>query len=176
MDYHANIDGTVNFAREVWPTVHERNPELVFTIVGRDPAAEIRQLASIRGIEVTGTVADVRPFYREAIAAIVPLNVGGGSRLKILEAMAAGIPVVSTTLGAQGLAVQHGKNILVADANEQLAEAIVSVVENEGRRKELGAAGRALVTDHYDWSRLGVSLFKTYEELLTTGSASSIQP
>ena len=176
MDYHANIDGTVSFAREVWPRVHERNPELVFTIVGRDPAAEVRQLASIRGIEVTGTVADVRPFYREAIAAIVPLNVGGGSRLKILEAMAAGIPVVSTTLGAEGLDVQHGKNILIADTNEQLVEAIVSVVENEDRRKELGAAGRALVADRYDWSRLGVSLFKTYEELLTTGSASSIQP
>jgi polysaccharide biosynthesis protein PslH len=176
MDYHANIDGTVNFAREVWPAVHERNPELVFTIVGRDPAPEVRELAQISGIEVTGTVADVRPFYREAIAAVVPLNVGGGSRLKILEAMAAGIPVVSTTLGAEGLTVQHGKNILIADTNEQLAEAIVSVVENEGQRKELGTAGRALVTDHYDWSRLGVSLFKTYEELLTTGSASLTQP
>ena len=109
MDYHANIDGVVDFAREVWPAVHERNPELVFTIVGRDPAAEVRQLATIRGIEVTGTVADVRPYYREAVASIVPLKVGGGSRLKILEAMAAGVAVVSTTLGAEGLDVQHGR-------------------------------------------------------------------
>ena len=176
MDYHANIDGALNFAREVWPRLHDRQTDLVFTIVGRDPAPEVRELARIPGIEVTGTVADVRPSYREAIAAIVPLNVGGGSRLKILEAMAAGIPVVSTTLGAEGLAVQHGKNILIADTNEQLVEAIVSVVENEDRRKELGAAGRALVADHYDWSKLGVSLFKAYEELLTTGSTLSTQP
>jgi sugar transferase (PEP-CTERM/EpsH1 system associated) len=176
MDYHANIDGAVNFAREVWPRLHDRQTDLVFTIVGRDPAPEIRELAQIPGIEVTGTVADVRPFYREAIAAVVPLNVGGGSRLKILEAMAAGIPVVSTTLGAEGLDVQHGKNILVADTNEQLVEAIVSVVEDESQRQRLKAAGRMLIADRYDWSKIGVSLFETYEELLTTGSSSSTQP
>jgi sugar transferase (PEP-CTERM/EpsH1 system associated) len=175
MDYHANIDGAINFAREVWPRLHDRQPDLVFSIVGRNPAPEVRALAQIPGIEVTGTVADVRPFYCEAIAAIVPLNVGGGSRLKILEAMAAGIPVVSTTLGAEGLDVQHGKNILIADTNEQLVAAIISIVENEDRRKELGTAGRALVADHYDWSRLGVSLFKTYEELLATRSNQSPQ-
>ena len=90
MDYHANIDGVVEFAREVWPALRERHAQLVFTIVGRDPAAEVRQLAALPGIEVTGTVPDVRPYYREAVAAIVPLRVGGGSRLKILEAMAAG--------------------------------------------------------------------------------------
>jgi glycosyltransferase involved in cell wall biosynthesis len=166
MDYHANIDGAINFAREVWPRLHDRQPDLVFSIVGRNPAPEVRALAQIPGIEVTGTVADVRPFYREAIAAIAPLNVGGGSRLKILEAMAAGIPVVSTTLGAEGLEVQHGKNILIADTNEQLVAAIISIVENEDRRKELGTAGRALVADHYDWSRLGATLFSAYKRLL----------
>lgn len=176
MDYHANIEGAVNFGREVWPRLRARQPELVFTIVGRDPSRRVRELAAIPGIEVTGTVADVRPFYRKAVAAVVPLNVGGGSRLKILEAMAAGVPVVSTTLGAEGLDVHHGRNILIADTNEQLVEAIAGVVENEDRRNELSAAGRALVADHYDWSKLGVSLFKTYEELLTSGSAASTQP
>ena len=176
MDYHANIEGAVNFAREVWPRLRARQPELVFTIVGRDPSRGVRELAAIPGIQVTGTVDDVRPFYRRAVAAIVPLNVGGGSRLKILEAMAAGVPVVSTTLGAEGLDVQHGQNILIADTNEQIVEAIVRVVENEDRRRELGAAGRALVADHYDWSKVGVSLFKTYEELLIGRSASSTQP
>lgn len=166
MDYHANIDGVVDFAREVWPTVHECNPELLFTIVGRDPAAEVRQLASIRGIEVTGTVADVRPYYREAVASIVPLNVGGGSRLKILEAMAAGVPVVSTTLGAEGLEVQHAVNILIADTNAQLLEAITGVVENEELRSQLSDAGRALVSSRYDWSTLGAKLFEIYQQLL----------
>ncbi|MDX6528211.1 MAG: polysaccharide biosynthesis protein PslH [Blastocatellia bacterium] len=166
MDYHANVDGAVNFGREVWPRVREHQPDLIFTIVGKDPAPEVRELTRLPGIEVTGTVDDVRPFYREAIAAIVPLNVGGGSRLKILEAMAAGVPVVSTTLGAEGLAVKHGENILIADGNEHLVAAITSVVENEARRNELSAAGRALVSSRYDWSSLGASLFGVYEKLL----------
>jgi sugar transferase (PEP-CTERM/EpsH1 system associated) len=167
MDYHANIDGAVNFARHVWPRVRERRPGFIFTIVGKDPASEVRELAQLPGVEVTGTVDDVRPFYRAAIAAVVPLNVGGGSRLKILEAMAAGVPVVSTTLGAEGLEVQHDENILIADTNEQLAEVIISLVENETRRQELSAAGRALVASRYDWSGLGDELFRTYEELLS---------
>jgi sugar transferase (PEP-CTERM/EpsH1 system associated) len=166
MDYHANIDGAVNFARDVWPGLHNRRSELIFTIVGRDPAPEVRALATSRGIEVTGTVDDVRPFYREAMAAIVPLKVGGGSRLKILEAMAAGVPVVSTTLGAEGLDVRHGENILIADSNEQLAEAISNVVENGELQKRLSSAGRALASEHYDWSRLGANLFETYQQLL----------
>jgi glycosyltransferase involved in cell wall biosynthesis len=167
MDYHANVDGAVNFARHVWPRVRERRSEFTFTIVGKDPASEVRELGQLPGVEVTGTVDDVRPFYRAAIAAVVPLNVGGGSRLKILEAMAAGVPVVSTTLGAEGLKVQHDENILIADTNEQLAEAIISLVENETRRHELSSAGRALVASRYDWSSLGDELFLTYEELLS---------
>jgi glycosyltransferase involved in cell wall biosynthesis len=165
MDYHANIDGVVDFAHEVWPRLRERQTDLVFTIVGKDPASEVRELAQIGGIEVTGTVDDVRPFYREAIAAVVPLRVGGGSRLKILEAMAAGVPVISTTLGAEGLEVRHDENILIADTNEQLLEAIISLVTIKARHNHLVVAGRALVSRRYDWSSLGLKLFSIYEEL-----------
>lgn len=169
MDYHANIDGAVSFARDVWPGVRDRHPELIFTIVGRDPAPEVRELRSTPGIKVTGTVDDVRPFYREALAAVVPLKVGGGSRLKILEAMAAGVPVVSTTLGAEGLDVHDGEEILIADTNEQLAEKIGSVIESEELRQRISATGHMLVADRYDWSRLGANLFEKYQQLLTTG-------
>jgi sugar transferase (PEP-CTERM/EpsH1 system associated) len=168
MDYHANIDGAVNFGREVWPCVRAQHPDLIYTIVGRDPAAEVRALAKMPGVEVTGTVADVRPFYRAALAAVAPLNIGGGSRLKILEAMAAGIPVVSTTLGAEGLAVQPGENILIADTNEQLAETINSLLKNESQRRHLKRGGRALISERYDWSRLGESLLDAYDKLLAT--------
>jgi len=168
MDYHANIDGVVDFAHQIWPRLRDRQPELVFTIVGKDPAPEVRELAQIAGIEVTGSVDDVRPFYREAFAAVVPLKVGGGSRLKILEAMAAGVPVVSTTLGAEGLDVQHDENILIADTKDQLVEAIISLVENEALRNDLSVAGRALVSRRYDWSSLGAALFRAYEELLVS--------
>lgn len=171
MDYHANIDGVVAFAREVWPALHERHPEMLFTIVGRDPSAEVLQLASMPGVEVTGTVDDVRPYYREAILSIVPLKIGGGSRLKILEAMAAGVPVVSTTLGAEGLDVRHGVDIFIADTNEQQSDAITAVIENEGLRRQLRVEGRALVARRYDWTRVGDSLFKVYEELLAARGA-----
>jgi glycosyltransferase involved in cell wall biosynthesis len=134
--------------------------------VGRDPASEVRELESLPGIEVTGTVADVRPYYREAVAAIVPLKVGGGSRLKILEAMAAGVPVISTTLGAEGLALEPDKNILIADTNEKTVEAIVSLTEQAEQRKQLGDAGRALVSKRYDWTTVGANLFETYQQLL----------
>jgi len=169
MDYHANIDGAVSFAHDVWPGLRGRHSELIFTIVGRDPAPEVRALATHPGIEVTGTVDDVRPSYRDALAAVVPLKTGGGSRLKILEAMAAGVPVVSTTLGAEGLDVHDGKDILMADTNEQMAEKIVSLIESEELRQRLRAAGRALVSERYDWSRLGASLFEVYQQLLETG-------
>jgi glycosyltransferase involved in cell wall biosynthesis len=166
MDYHANIDGAVSFSREVWPHLRERKPDLIFTIVGRDPVPEVRELALIPGIEVTGTVDDVRPYYSEAIAAVVPLKVGGGSRLKILEAMAAGVPVVSTALGAEGLKVTHDKNILVADTTEKMIEAIIKLIDKPEQRKHLREAGRSLISNRYDWARIGESLFECYVGLL----------
>lgn len=166
MDYHANIHAVVDFARDVWPAIHQNNSELSFTIVGRAPAAEVRELASMPGIEVTGTVDDVRPFYREAIASVVPLKIGGGSRLKILESMAAGVPVISTALGAEGLEVGHDKDIVIADTKEQLVEAIRRVQQDEGLRRQLIDAGRDLVSRRYEWAIAGESLFKIYEDLL----------
>ena len=126
----------------------------------------MRQLGSIPGVDVTGTVSDVRPFYLQAVAAIVPLKVGGGSRLKILEAMAAGVPVVSTRLGAEGLDVRDHENILIADTSEELQRTIVSVAENQSLRDRIAAAGRALVMNRYDWSRLGANLIEIYQQLL----------
>ena len=167
MDYHANVEGVVKFARSVWPAVHRQKPELVFTIVGKDPAPTVRQLSSIEGIEVTGSVDDVRPYYREAVAAIVPLNVGGGSRLKILEALAAGVPVVSTTLGAEGLHVRDGEDILIADGEDRLTKALINLVDDEKWRARLISGGHALVAERYDWARLGAKLFECYQHLLS---------
>lgn len=173
MDYHANVDAVVSFARDVWPLIHDSKPELTFTIVGRDPTAEVVALSSTPGIEVTGTVDDVRPYYYESVAAIIPLRVGGGTRLKILEAMAAGVAVVSTTLGAEGLDVQHNENILIADTNQELSEGLMRVVENDDLRGQLRSRGRDLVTRQYDWSTLGSRLFEIYQKLSTDFTPSS---
>ena len=173
MDYHANIDGAIEFARRVWPLVRSQKPEFVFTIVGRNPTPAVRQLASISGVEVTGSVADVWPYYREAIAAVVPLNVGGGSRLKILEAMAAGVPVVSTVRGAEGLAVKRDNNILLVDRLEQFADAVIRVADDAHLRARLIAGGRKLVAERYDWATVAAPLFNHYQQLLSRAKQSS---
>lgn len=166
MDYHANIEGATSFARTVWPIIHQQQSSLRFTIVGRNPSMAVSELASMAGIEVTGSVADVRPYYREALAAVVPLNVGGGSRLKILEAMAAGVPVVSTRLGAEGLDVRDGENILLVESTSELANGILKMVETADLRARLINGGQALVRGRYDWSMLGAKLLDQYEILL----------
>lgn len=166
MDYHANIEAAIRFGKDVWPAVHEKYPELIFTIVGRDPAPSVRELTTFAGVEVTGSVEDVRPYYREAIVAVVPLKVGGGSRLKILEAMAAGVPVVSTVRGAEGLHVHNGENILLADANEELANAIISLISEPNLRAQIIFGGRQLVANRYEWSKLGSTLLDFYRQLL----------
>ena len=167
MDYHANIDGARSFARHAWPRLRKSKPELVCTIVGRHPSPRVRELSAIPGIEVTGRVEDVRPYYREAIAAIVPLNVGGGSRLKILEAMAAGVPVVSTVRGAEGLTVTTNENIVLVDSIEELAAAVVRIIDDQNLRQHLIEGGKKLVAEHYDWSNIGAKLFAHYQKLIS---------
>jgi len=166
MDYHANIEGVANFARHVWPAINKVHSELRLTIVGRNPPPEITKLASMPGVEVTGSVDDVRPFYREAVAAIVPLNVGGGSRLKIAEAMAASVPVVSTPLGAEGLDVSDSENILLANSREEITNAITRLMSDADLRARLIAGGHQLVRSRYDWQILGDKLVVLYQNLL----------
>jgi glycosyltransferase involved in cell wall biosynthesis len=120
------------------------------------------------GVTVTGTVPEVRPYYRDALAAIVPLRTGGGTRLKILEAMAAGVPVVSTPLGAEGLTITPGENILLADPDdaEGWLRHLTYLTESELGRKALSASALALVRTTYDWEILGRKLCDTYESWL----------
>jgi sugar transferase (PEP-CTERM/EpsH1 system associated) len=164
MDYHANIDAALFFVKNVWPLIHARRPELRLVIAGAQPAPPVLALRQ-QSITVTGTVDDVRPFYRSALVSVVPLRVGGGTRLKALEAMAAGTPVVSTTLGAEGLAVTHGRNILIADGPQAFADAVVSLREDSAQWQELAANARRLVEMTYDWSVVGDVLWRLHEQL-----------
>jgi polysaccharide biosynthesis protein PslH len=161
MSYHANIAAATYFARRLWPDIRARFPRWRLTIVGSDPAPAVAALRHTPGVEVTGTVPDVRPYYRDAVAAVVPLRAGSGTRLKILEAMAAGVPVVSTTLGAEGLAVSPDKHILIADRDKDWLPALAAL-SNDDRRGAMIAASLQLVRARYDWEVLGDALFATY--------------
>jgi glycosyltransferase involved in cell wall biosynthesis len=165
MDYFPNQDAAVFFVNSIWPVLRRRLPDVELAIVGANPGAEVLALGDIPGIHVTGLVPDVRPWYAGAMAAVVPLRTGGGTRLKILEAMAAGVPVISTPLGAEGLAVTHQENILLADQDdaEGWAELLVKLVESPERREQLAGAGLRLVETRYDWEIIGSRLRQTYE-------------
>lgn len=170
MDYHANIDAAVFFAKKVWPIIRECRPEFRFVIVGAQPAKEVLALRELPGVTVTGTVDDVRPFYRSALAAVVPLRIGGGTRLKVLEAMAAGTPVISTTLGAEGLAVTAAKDILLADSPEAIADTVASLQVDSPAWQSLVTNALTLVRTQYDWSVIGDVLLRLYAEQVEIGA------
>jgi glycosyltransferase involved in cell wall biosynthesis len=158
MDYHANVEAAAWFAAGAWPAIRSAAPDTVFSIVGRKPTQAVAALAAQPGIEVTGTVPDVRPYYREALVAVVPLRVGGGTRIKILEAMAAGVPVVSTGLGAEGLAAVPGEHYVLADSAGEISAAVTALLRDPEKSARLSDAGRELIRRRYDWASLGDQL------------------
>jgi sugar transferase (PEP-CTERM/EpsH1 system associated) len=164
MDFYPNIDAVMWFVRDIWPGISQRHPELQFVIAGRKPSREVRKLASDR-VVVTGTVDDVLPLYASAVAAVVPLRFGSGTRLKILEAMAAGVPVVSTHSGAEGIDVTHNVHLLLADSAAEIRAAIDQIIDSPPICSHLTQAARHLVETQYDWTVLGEKLFRIHKEL-----------
>ena len=148
--YYPNTDGICYFMDAILPRIRREVPDVKFLIVGNHPPEEIRRRAS-NGVMVTDAVPDVRPYYDRASVAIVPLRIGGGTRLKITEAMSMSKPVVSTSIGCEGIEVQHGETILIADDPEHFAQSVVSLLKQPERRVALGEKGRALACAKYDW-------------------------
>ena len=152
MDWMPNIDAVEFFTSEIWAAIRKQFPHATFTIVGRNPPAKIKELEKrVQGVRVTGTVEDVRPFLAAAAAMIVPLRVGGGTRIKIFEGMATGIPVVSTRIGAEGLPVTTGENILLADTPADFAARIAELFAQPQHAARIGAGGRKLVQEKFGW-------------------------
>ncbi len=152
MDWLPNEDGMTHFVRDILPLVRRAEPDATLSIVGRAPTPAVRGLAESSGIEVTGRVDDVRPHIAAADVYIVPLRIGGGTRLKIFEAMAMGKAVVSTTIGAEGLPVTPDRDVAIADGPERFADAVVQMIRDADRRRRIERAARQLVVDRYDWS------------------------
>jgi glycosyltransferase involved in cell wall biosynthesis len=166
MDWHPNEDAVVYFADTILPRIRADLPGTTFTVVGRNPTARLRAHAERAGITVTGTVDDVRPFIAEASVYVVPLRAGGGTRLKIFEALAMARPVVSTTVGAEGLGIGPGRHYVAADDPVAFAEAVVSLLRDETRRRAIGDAGRRLVETCYAWPTIARVFEQRCEEVV----------
>ena len=154
MDFRPNVDAMMWFAQEVLPEVKRAVPDVRLYIVGQRPHARLDALRADPAITITGAVDDTRPYTVAADAYVVPLRMGGGTRLKLLEAMALEAPLVSTTLGAEGFAVKHGQELLLADDAAAFAHAIEDLLTNRDQALRLGEAGRAFAVQYYDWQRI----------------------
>lgn len=154
MDWMPNEDGIAWFAGEVLPRIHQELPDVTVTVVGRNPPAAIRSLAARDPrLLVTGTVPDVRPYMDRAAVFVVPLRVGGGTRLKIYEAMAMECPLVSTTIGAEGLPLEPGHHLLVADDADAFAQAVLDLLRDPSLAASMGRAAANFVRENYSWDR-----------------------
>lgn len=177
MDWHANIDAVTFFAAECWPTIRRRFPGARFRIVGRNPSQEVSDLATPgNGIEVTGTVSDVRPYLRSAHAMIVPLRIGGGTRLKIFESMAAELPVVSTRIGAEGLPVTDRRHLLLADDADSFAKATIEMLESAELRDSIRKAAFNDVAQTFSWSRAADQMHAFFRQAIADFSSPQKRP
>jgi len=166
MDWLPNSDAVEYFCRDILPLIWEDKPNLRFYVVGRNPTEAVKKLAEKdHRLVVTGIVDDVRSYVAKAKVFVVPLRIGGGSRLKILEAMSMKKAVVSTSIGAEGLGVEHGKNIILADGPESFANAVKKVFKDDELRKSLENEGEKLVKEKYDWSVVAVGLKEVWAKV-----------
>lgn len=165
LDYRPNLDAAHYLTDEIWPRVRARFPGALLSIVGRGEPEEIRRLCR-PGVYVTGEVPDVRPHLAKAAVVVVPIRMGGGTRLKVVEGLAMGKAMVSTSLGCEGVNVGDGEHLLVADTAEAFANAVVRLFEDRTLRGALGSAGRARMEEEYSWDLAGARLEELYRRVL----------
>ena len=168
MDWLPNEDAIFYFVDAILPLIKRQCPEVSLEVVGRSPSRKLQALAQQeKSMRLTGWVEDIRPFVARGSICIVPLRIGGGTRLKIFEAMAMSKAVVSTTVGAEGLPVQAGENILLADTPNDFAESVVSLLREPNERKRLGTSARALVQEKYSWPKVAESFARILQDVIT---------
>ncbi|MCE7947076.1 MAG: glycosyltransferase [Chloroflexi bacterium CFX4] len=165
MNYRPNVDAALWFVENVLERVRQVVPTARLFIVGNKPHPRLDAVRQRPDVEITGFVQDVTPFLHSAAIYIAPLRMGSGTRLKLLQAMAAGCAIVSTSVGAQGIALRNGQEAILADDALSFAQAVIALLKDPDRRAALGKAARQLVQTHYDWSAIVPCLLKVYERL-----------
>lgn len=152
MDYYPNQECMFDFCANTFPMIRARRPRVSLSIVGADPTPAVRRLGDIPGVTVTGSVPDVRPYLRRSAVMVAPLNIARGTQNKILESMAIGLPVVTSSVAAGGVDAVAGQHFLVADSHADVAAAVLNLLADSGARSRLAQAGRERVLSHHDWS------------------------
>lgn len=167
MDWRANIDAVLEFHRKAWPPILRDTPSAHFLIIGRNPHLTIRDLATTDNrVTVTGTVDDVRPHLARASIMVLPLRIGGGTRIKVFEAMAAGLAIVSTAVGVEGLPVKDGTHLLIAETPEQFAEKITWLIQHPQERARMAATARDFVLKNHSWQQATRQFLDLCQDLL----------
>jgi polysaccharide biosynthesis protein PslH len=166
LDWLPNVEGLLWFLDEVWPSVVEARPDATFHIVGRNPQRALLRRVS-RRVSIAGSVADIREHVRDAAAFVVPLLAGGGTKLRVLEAMAMRIPIVSTSVGVEGIECTHGQHVLVVDAAEDFAHQLIALLDRAEVRESLAMEGRQLVERRYSWQAIGDGLDAFYRRIVS---------
>lgn len=166
MDVTMNIEASLRFSKEIFPLIKRSIPSAEFWIVGRNPERKVLKLINLEGVKVTGSVENVRPYYEKAKVVVAPFRYGAGTKLKVLEAMAMGVPVVSTDVGYKGIDAIPGRHLLVKNENGQIAECIIELVKNRRLREKICSAARKLVEEKYSWSFIMGNLIKQLESLV----------
>jgi sugar transferase (PEP-CTERM/EpsH1 system associated) len=163
MDFRPNVDAVLWFAREVLPLIQREMPQVSLKVVGRNPHPRLQGLQGSSNIILTGYVEDVRPYIGEAAVYVVPLRVGGGTRLKLLEAMSMAKAIVSTSLGCEGIPVRPDRELVIADDPVSFARAVVGLMRDRERRAQLGISARELAVSEHDWRHITPLLERVYE-------------
>ncbi len=158
LDYSPNVDALDWFVQSIWPIVRKSRPEALWRIIGKSPDARSQRWAGLPGVELIGEVPDVRPYYQTSWLQVVPLRIGGGTRLKIVESLGMGCPVVSTPLGAQGLDLQPGRDLELADTAAAFAESVLMLLGDRETREARAESGLQTVRQNYRWEQLGAKL------------------
>jgi len=166
MDYRPNVGAATWFCHDIWPAIRASLPNCTFSIVGARPTSAVWELARRPGVCVTGTVDDTRPYLQSAAVVVVPIRAGSGTRLKILEALATGRAVVTTTAGCEGIDAVDGRHLIVADDPAVFAEHVVRLLGAPEERARLGAAGRRLVEERYGWGHAVSAVRGVYANLV----------
>lgn len=167
--YHPNADAAVYFVNKIFPLIKREVPDVKFYIVGKEPPEKVTNLENTEGVIVTGYVDDVRKYISSADVTVIPLRMGGGTRIKILESMAMKVPVVSTVIGAEGLNVEDSKNIMIADNEMEFAGKVIELIKDKEKAGIIAENGKKLIDEKYDWKILGRKMNEFLTEFVKNG-------